>query len=456
MRAEFAFRLLPPLLALAIYWPGLWAWFQQDDFAWMGLLREVREGASLWDTLLKPSQHGTWRPLSERAYFLLFPALFGYEAWPMRLAAFLTQGASLALLQDIAWRVTGSRWGAALAPLLWMAPSQMTIAMISNGAYVHVMGAFFLLLAAHSLIAGNVRLMWCAFGLGFLASESNVVFPGLATAWCLLFDRPQLRRVALLWALSIAYFAGHMWLAPKMSEGAYAMHFDASMFTTLWRYWRMIFEPENFTVFTGVSGWTLQLLGACFTATAIAAPLWRKQKTGILFWAWFVILLGPVLPLAGHVTGYYLTIPLAAFALLGAGMVSQWRPASVVIAAFIVLSAPCAYRATEWWRQRGEVAESLVRHVFAAHQANPDKILLLDGVTDEQFWAALAHYPFVERKKTYVFLTRGAEQRIAAHPESGVRMEEFFLPEQEEMRLRAEGRIVELKLNPQTASPGAL
>ena len=102
LRAELLFRLLPPLLALAIYWPGLWAWFQQDDFAWMGLLREVREGGSLWEALFHPSQHGTWRPLSERAYFLLFPALFGYEAWPMRVAAFLTQAASLALVQDIA------------------------------------------------------------------------------------------------------------------------------------------------------------------------------------------------------------------------------------------------------------------------------------------------------------------------------------------------------------------
>jgi hypothetical protein len=447
LRAELLFRLLPPLLALAIHWPGLWAWFQQDDFAWMGLLREVREGGSLWEALLRPSQHGTWRPLSERAYFLLFPALFGYEAWPMRVAAFLTQAASLALLQDIALRKTGVRWAAALAPLLWMAPSQMAIAMVSNGAYVHVAGAFFLLLAVRSLIAERWRMMWIAFGLGFLASESNIVLPGLATVWCLLFARAQWRRVAGLWVASVAYFALHMWLAPKMTAGAYSLHFDASMAATLWRYWRMIFEPENYTVFTGIPLWAMQSVGVCFTAAAAGLILWRKQFTGVLFLTWFVILLAPVLPLAGHVTGYYLTIPLTAFALTGAWMAAQWRPAAVAPLAFVLLSAPCANRAAEWWRQRSAVAEKLVRKVFAAHAANPGKVLLLDGVTDEQFWAALAHYPFVERNKTYVFLTQGTEQRIEAHPESGVRMEEFFLPPDEEQRLRGEGRIVPMRVD---------
>src|SRR5215470_7452214 len=83
------------VVLLLLYWPGLASWFQQDDFAWLGLLRDVREGRSLTDALFHPSQHGTWRPLGERAYFLFFHWAFGYEAWPMRALAFLTQLANM-------------------------------------------------------------------------------------------------------------------------------------------------------------------------------------------------------------------------------------------------------------------------------------------------------------------------------------------------------------------------
>ncbi|MBL8178568.1 MAG: hypothetical protein JNK48_28100 [Bryobacterales bacterium] len=436
--SEILFRILPPLIALAIHFPGLHAWFQQDDFAWMGLLREFREGAPLLDILFKPSQHGTWRPLSERAYFLIFPAIFGYEALPMRLAAFLTQAVSLALAQDIALRLTRSRLAAAFTPFLWMASSHMTIAMISNGAYVHVLGAFFLLAATRCLIAGRTRAMWTAFSLGFLASESNVVFPAIATLYTRRLNLP-------LWAASILYFAAHMLLAPKRAAGAYAMHFDLSIFSTLYRYWRMIFEPENFTVFTGLPVLALQLTGIAITLLIPALSIVKKQNTGILFAAMFVVLLAPVLPLAGHVTGYYLTVPLAAFALAAAWLVSAWRPAAIPVLAFILLSAPCAYKATEWWRARGAVAQTLARRIFATRQANPGKTILLHNVSDEQFWTTLAHYPFVEYKKTYVYLAPGEGTRIQPHPESAVRLSEFFLSPAQLSLLRQQDRILDLQ-----------
>ena len=30
---------IPPVLCTVLYWNGLNAWFQQDDFAWLGLSR---------------------------------------------------------------------------------------------------------------------------------------------------------------------------------------------------------------------------------------------------------------------------------------------------------------------------------------------------------------------------------------------------------------------------------
>jgi len=439
------------LVALAIYWPALLAWFQQDDFAWLGLLREVREGESLLGALFRPSQHGTLRPLGERAFFLILPALFGYESWPMRVAAFLTQCGSLLLAQAIMLRITGSRWAAIIAPVVWIANSKLIIGMISNGAYVHVLCGFLLLLALYGAITKRWRLMWIAFLLGFGALESMVVFPALATLWCFLYDRANLRRALWLWPVSLAYYIGHMLWAPKMAGGSYSMHFDLRILSTLSRYWTWIFYPDNLTAFTGLPERVAMFSAIAGTVLLLAVTLHgvlKKQWRAFLFLCWFVMLLAPVLPLPGHVTDYYLTIPLAAFGMLAGYAVTVWRwPVVAWLALYLALTVPCAYRGTKWWQQRSLVAKHLVKRVFAVREANPGKTIVLEGVNDEQFWAAIAHYPFVERRKTYVFLSNDARERITPHPESGVRMEEFFLSNDEEQRLRAGNSLVVFRVN---------
>jgi hypothetical protein len=424
--------LLPALVMLAVHWHGLFAWFQQDDFAWLGLLREVREGVSLVETLFHPSQHGTWRPLSERTYFLLLPALFGVEAWPMRVAAFATQAGSLALVQAIVLHLTGSRLAAVLAPVLWIVNSKLTIAMISNGAYVHVLGGFLLLLATWYLLTERWGGMWAAFLTGFLASESNVVFPAVATAYCVLLARGHLRRVLWLWPVAVGYFLLHMRLAPKMAAGSYAMHFDLSIGATLLRYVRWAFEANNLQPLTGLPEWLSLASGVLIPGTLlvfVAYQTWTRRPVTVLFALWFAILLGPVLPLRDHITDYYLTIPLAAASMLFAYAVVAVRKGVVLplVVLYLLIQVPAAYKATAWWQQRGEVAERLVRSVWAVRAANPGKLILLEGVSDEQFWAAVAHYPFVERGETYVYLTNETRAQIQPHPESGVRLEEFFL-----------------------------
>ncbi|MCC6368445.1 MAG: hypothetical protein IT165_33380 [Bryobacterales bacterium] len=445
------FWLVPGLFLLLVYWQGLFSWFQQDDFAWMGLLREVREGDSLWRALFHPSQHGTWRPLGERAYFLFFPWVFGYEAWPMRVVAFLTQWGSLALAQAIMLRLTRS-WGAALlTPILWAANSKLIIPMISNGAYIHVLSGFFLLLGLWFLMRGQWGAMWAAFLAGFGAMEMNVVFPALATLYCLLAEREKLRRVVWLWPVSAGYYVLHMALAPKMAGGSYAMHFDAGMAATSARYFRWAFVPDNLAAFTGLPRWAGTASGIVFPLLLLVfagMQAARKQYLGLLFLGWFVILLAPVLPLSGHVTDYYLTVPLAALSMLGAFAASRHPWAAVpFVTLYLMLMVPCAYRGTGWWRSRSLVAERLVRRVFAAHAANPNAVILIEGVSSEQFWAALAHYPFVDHKKTYVYLTPGTDAHIEEHPESGVRMQEFFLSPGETERLRGEGRLLVLNAN---------
>ena len=74
-----------PLICLAVYWRGLFAWFQADDFAWLSLRAHVHDWRSLLENLFAPMAQGTIRPLSERAFFLVFESLFGLHALPFRI-----------------------------------------------------------------------------------------------------------------------------------------------------------------------------------------------------------------------------------------------------------------------------------------------------------------------------------------------------------------------------------
>src|SRR5580693_235816 len=102
-------RLIPIALLLALYWPGLTNWFYQDDFGWLNLRHDVHSAGDLLPALFAPKAHGNIRPLGENAYFLLLSSLFGVDALPFRIVAFVTQMASLVLLGNIAWRLTASR-----------------------------------------------------------------------------------------------------------------------------------------------------------------------------------------------------------------------------------------------------------------------------------------------------------------------------------------------------------
>ena len=147
-----AYWTIPSLVCLALYWPGLRAWFQQDDFAWLYLDSTVADAGSLLKALFAPQAQGTIRPLSERAFFMILHQVFGLWATPFRAVVFLTQFANLVLLGLVARRVTRSRAVGFLAPLFWGVSGGLATVMSWTSAYNQALCAFFLLLALYCFI----------------------------------------------------------------------------------------------------------------------------------------------------------------------------------------------------------------------------------------------------------------------------------------------------------------
>src|SRR5579862_5747008 len=119
-----AWWLGPVVFLIWIYCNAFSTWFVADDFAWLSLLRLLRERHDLLRELFAPMAPGTIRPLSERAYFMVLEGLFGLDQLPFRRVAFATATADLLLIAWITRRASGPNPGSRLAGftagILWL------------------------------------------------------------------------------------------------------------------------------------------------------------------------------------------------------------------------------------------------------------------------------------------------------------------------------------------------
>lgn len=458
--ARAAWWIIPGLVCLVVYWPGLRAWFQQDDFAWLALKLRLAETGDLWTVLFAPMAQGTIRPLSERLFFLGLYSVFGLEALPFRIVAFATQLVNLALAASITSRLTHSRTAGFCAALFWGVSSALALPMSWSSAYNQILCAFFLLTSFHFLLrhieTDRPRYwyaQWVSFLLGFGALEINVVYPALAASYALLCARKHLRKTLWLFIPSVIYAAAHWRFAPKPASGLYVMHFDTSMAGTLWTYWRWALGPERLAL-AGyeIPAWAVTAATAALTVGLLGFAAWQVRRGRLLAafpLVWFVVVIGPVLPLRDHVSDYYLTVPAAGLAMLGGWAFASawkgrtwWKAVAVAMALlYVAVSAPAARKAAQWNFERSRDVRTLVRGLERVHELHPDKIILLTGVGSDLFWAGINDKPYRLLGLRDVYLTPDSETGIKSHPDLGDAAD-FVLPAGPALQALESGRAV--------------
>jgi len=443
-----AWWLAPPLLFLAVYWEGLWIWFVQDDFAWLGLNLRLQDGPSLWTLLFTPTEHGTLRPFSERGFFVLFYQLFGLNALGFRVWIYLTQIANLVLVAVIVRRLTGSRLAGFLAPIFWMANVAVVTSLSWISAYNEILCGFCLLLAFYLFLrhtdTGQWRYyvaQWIVFILGFGVLELNLVYPCLAASYALCCSRRHLVRTLPMFPVSALYAWVNLQIAPKAAEGPYAMHFDGALPATLGTYW--LWAPGSLLLGDVTAGdfWgPLGVLAAWAVSLSLLVFLaWRLRQRRWLagfFLLWFLFVIGPLLPLRDHLSDYYLTLPTIGLAMAGSwAVVSAWEAggwrrilATALAALYLGTALPVSRFTMRWGLERSLGARHLVLSVGRAQQLHPGKIILLDGVSSDLFWSGVADKPFPLVGAREVYLVPGSEDRIQSAPGTMVAADYVLAP----------------------------
>src|ERR1700722_9204223 len=265
---RLAYYGLPMLFCVAVHWLGLKMWFFTDDFAWLGLRQDLDTPRDLIHVLFSPQAQGTVRTLSERLFFLIFSSIFGLESPPFRIWVFVTQFLNIALLIQVARRLTGSAAAGFLAALLWTANSGIALAISWSSAYNEIAVAFFILLAFRLFLAyidtgqGKYWIwQWVVFLLGFGALELNVVYPAIAAGYALCCARQYFRKTLYLFIPSILFTLVHLFLIPQATDEHYKMYVDGGILTTLWKYWAFTLGAARDTR----ADWRPLWLGIVFT-----------------------------------------------------------------------------------------------------------------------------------------------------------------------------------------------
>jgi hypothetical protein len=430
---RIAYYGLPMLFCLAVHWLALRTWFSGDDFAWLGLPLDLKSN-SLFHVLFAPEAQGTVRTLSERLYFLVFSSIFGLHAPPFRIWAFLTQFANIALLIQIARRLTGSALAGFLAPLLWVANSGLAIAMDWSSAYNEIAFAFFLLLAFRLFLmhidTGQRKYwvgQWVVFILGFGALELNVMYPALAAGYALCCARPYFRKTLWLFIPSVVFTAAHFAFVPAPTDPYYQMHVDASMLTTWWRYWLFGLGAWRDSPIDWRPNWlgfsiALAITGAL--AWFAASKLRRRDWLPVFLIGWFFAVILPVLPLRNHFTEYYIMVPVIGLAILGAWAMAQARgwliPAVIALAAlYAMVSIDETYVTERYFYVRARRVKYLVTAIESLPRADAANKVLLSGIDNDLFWSCVFDDPFRLIGIREIYLAPGTEKGIDPHVEWG-------------------------------------
>jgi hypothetical protein len=410
--ARYAAVLVGSAFLLSFYWRGLSTWFYQDDFGWLHLGPATDFGDFL-SILFAPKAHGNIRPWSENLFFFGLKGLFGVNPLPFRIVVFLTAILDVALLAALVRKLTNSALASAAAPVLWLANAVVAPALCWTSIYNQSQYLVFVLLALLLFVKGKYWQQIIVFVLGLGSLETAVMYPVIALAYALLYDRTKLRRTAPLFAISAAYTALHFWVATPAKSGPYAIQIDGRIFQTLATYFTRALGPQQLAHFHWDWPAWFTIAGTAIFGAGVIAAILVAGRVGLFGLAWFFALVIPMLPLPDHVEDYALTGPAMGIAIILAGaLVRRPRVIAPIAALYLAISLPAAWAVTSWQVDYSHLAGDLVTSIVAYDRAHPGKTLLVTGLSTEQFYAGFADRPFETFGLQNVYIAPGGAAKV--------------------------------------------
>ncbi len=218
------------------------------------------------------------------------------------------------------------------------------------------------------------------------------------------------------------YFLIHRAFAQLPKTGNYVLHFNKSILKSIAIYCDWSLVPES-AERAGRSHHAIQLALIVEVIAIIAfivAELRRGNRRLYFYFAWFAIVLAPMLPLTEHRVNYYIMIPVMGLAMLGGEATAKyWRASApkravlaVTLLAYFCAMIPSDLAATHWWFEETQKIRAVYLGAMEARQLHLGKADVLDGITSDLFILALAQVQFNAGHLEDVYLTPESAKAI--------------------------------------------
>ena len=302
--------------------------------------------------MFSPKAEGTIRTLSERLYFLIFPALFGLNVVPFKVWTFLTELANIALLIKIAGRLTGSPLAGFLAAILWSANAGFALALGWSSAYNEIAFGFVILLAFR-LFSGTST-----------PASENTGFGSGSYSWSGSGSGDPIH----CRALRVHRRAGR-----------------SSLQNVLRKY------TDDAVDLLGVHGdWAPEQPNQP-TNVLVGHFRYGRHHLALVFFA--VI----KLRLRDDFSEYYVVVPPIGLAILGAWALASARGGPAVIvgmlaAVYIALSIASLHTTEKYLYNRAHPMKYIVQDLEALPMAETSKAILIDGIDNELFRSGISRF----------------------------------------------------------------
>ncbi len=205
-----------------------------------------------------------------------------------------------------------------------------------------------------------------------------------------------------MFVLSAIYTVWHMAIAPLNASGPYKMYFDKDIAKTFLAYGAIALGPHRLDVF-----------GIHHNRTALAIPiilglgvflvakLLKREWIVLLFPAWYLAVLTPLLPLRDHITDYYLTIPIIGLCMWGGwAVVDGWKAgvagkvlAVVAAGVYIGVAIPVSIETVNWYHDVSMRLKTEILGLANLHRPQADKAIIVKNADPELFRAGLYNRP---------------------------------------------------------------
>src|SRR5690606_29490777 len=147
--------------------------------------------------------------------------------------------------------------------------------------------------------------------------------------------------------------------------------------------------------------WVAWVLLAALVVFALQRAL-RADAIPLFGLYWFLVALGPYLPLGGHLSDYYLFFPAAGLALAGGvALDAAWRAgwlhravAVGLLALFLSGSLRYSESIVDYSYRTSIRCRNLITGLRYARERHPDKTILLASIDDVFFYASIYHNLF--------------------------------------------------------------